>query len=70
MKIVKKSKDNGLNWFDFSHFWKSLHRADYTEVFKKKYFCGVCSEKEKKEEKNKQKNLDFENRQFCELKWQ
>ena len=65
MKIVRKSKDNGLN------FWKA-YIVLITQSFYLFIFCGVCSEEKKKKKKKKegknQHNLDFENRQFSELK--
>ena len=60
-KLWKKPKDNGLSWFDFHTSGKLtscwLHRGIFW------HFCCVCSEKQK------EKNLDFENGQYNRNGW-
>ena len=67
MKIVKKKQGQWIKLIRFFTFLESLHRADYTEVFFDIFVVHVQKEKTKTK-KGKQNNLDFENRQFSELK--
>jgi len=52
----------------FFTFLESLHRADYTEVFFDIFVVYVQKKKKTKKKQQQQHNLDFENRQFSELK--